>query len=110
MCSPGVTARGRVLAELAALGPAPADAGRPGGVEAVGLLSQVRDLAAFADQVTGELARLAAALDAVDGAAEAGYSSVAGFCGMAAAGHRDGRGSWWRRGGRCGGCRRPGRP
>ena len=79
MCSPGVTARGRVLAELAALGPAPADAGRPGGVEAVGLLSQVRDLAAFADQVTGELARLAAALDAVDGAAEAGYSSVAGF-------------------------------
>jgi hypothetical protein len=68
-----------VLAELAALGPAPADAGRPGGVEAVGLLSQVRDLAAFADQVTGELARLAAALDAVDGAAEAGYSSVAGF-------------------------------
>ena len=79
MCSPGVTARGRVLAELAALGPAPADAGRPGGVEAAGLLSQVRDLAAFADQVTGELARLAAALDAVDGAAEAGYSSVAGF-------------------------------
>jgi Domain of unknown function (DUF222) len=79
MCSPGVTARDRVLAELAALGPSPADACRPGGVEAVELLGQVRDLAAFADQVTGELARLAAALDAVGGAAEAGYSSVAGF-------------------------------
>jgi len=79
MCSPGVTARGRVLAELAALGPSPADAGRPGGVEAVGLLGQVRDLAAFADQVTGELARLAGVLDACGGVAEAGYSSVAGF-------------------------------
>jgi Domain of unknown function (DUF222) len=79
MCSPGVTARDRVLAELVALGPSPADVCRPGGVEAVELLGQVRDLAAFADQVTGELARLAAALDAVDGASEAGYSSVAGF-------------------------------
>ena len=79
MCSPDVTARVRVLAELAALGPSPADASRPGGVGVVGLLGQVRDLAAFADQVTGELARLAAALDAADGAAEAGYSSVAGF-------------------------------
>jgi hypothetical protein len=79
MCSPSETARDRVLAELAALGPSPADACRPGGVEAVELLGQVRDLAAFADQVTGALARLAAALDAVDGAAEAGYSSVAGF-------------------------------
>ena len=110
MCSPGVTARDRVLAELAALGPAPANACRPGGVEAVELLGQVRDLAAFADQVTGELARLAAALDAVDGAAEAGYSSVAGFCGMAAAGHRGGRENWWRRDGRCDGWRRPGWP
>jgi len=79
MCSPGVTARDRVLAELAALGPSPADACRPGGVEAVELLGQVRDLAAFADQVTGELARLAGALDACGGVAEAGYSSVAGF-------------------------------
>ena len=79
MCSPGVAARDRVLAELAALGPSPADASGPGGVEAAGLLGQVRDLAAFADQVTGELARLAGALDACGGVAEAGYSSTAGF-------------------------------
>jgi Domain of unknown function (DUF222) len=62
MCSPGVTARDRVLAELVALGPSPADVCRPGGVEAVELLGQVRDLAAFADQVTGELARQVLAL------------------------------------------------
>ena len=43
------------------------------------MLGQVRDLAAFADQVTGELARLAGALDACGGVAEAGYSSTAGF-------------------------------
>ena len=79
MCSPGVIARDRVLAELAALGPSPADACQPGGVEAAELLGQVRDLAAFADQVTGALARLAAALDACGGVAEAGYSSTAGF-------------------------------
>ncbi len=71
MCSPDVTARDRVLAELAALG--------PGLTDAVTLLGQVRDLAGFADQVQGELARLAAALDAVDGTAEAGYSSTAAF-------------------------------
>ena len=68
-----------MLAELAGLGPAPADAGRAGGVDAAGLLGQVRDLAAFADQVNGELARLTGALDACGGVAEAGYSSVAGF-------------------------------
>ena len=79
MCSSDVTARDRVLAELAGLGPAPADAGRAGGVDAAGLLGQVRDLAAFADQVNGELARLTGALDACGGVAEAGYSSVAGF-------------------------------
>ena len=71
MCSPGVTARDRVLAELAAAG--------PGVTDAVTLVGLVRDLAGFADQVQGELARLAAALDAVDGAAEAGYSSTAAF-------------------------------
>ncbi len=68
-----------MLAELAALGPSPADACQPGGVEAAELLGQVRDLTAFADQVTGALARLAAALDACGGVAEAGYSSTAGF-------------------------------
>ena len=45
MCSPGVTARDRVLAELAALGPAAADAFRPGATDAVTLLGQVRELA-----------------------------------------------------------------
>ena len=86
-------ARDRVLAELAALGPAPADAGRPGGVDAAGLLGQVRDLAVFADQVTGELARLAGALDACGGVAEAGIRPRRDFCGMGAAGRRGGPGA-----------------
>jgi hypothetical protein len=60
-----------VLAALAALG--------PGVTGAVELLGQVHDLAGFADQIQGELARLAAALDAADGASEAGYSSTAAF-------------------------------
>ncbi|MGA2829355.1 MAG: DUF222 domain-containing protein, partial [Streptosporangiaceae bacterium] len=71
MCSSGKTARDEVLAGLAALG--------PGVTGAVELLGQVRDLAGFADQIQGELARLTAALDAADGAAEAGYSSTAAF-------------------------------
>ena len=79
MCSPDLSARDRVLAELAALGPSLADASRPGGVDAVGLLGQVRDLAGFVDQTQGELARLTGALDACNGVAEAGYSSTAGF-------------------------------
>ena len=77
---PGRTARDEVLAGLAALGPAVTDA--------AGLLSQVRDLARFIDRAQGELARLTGALDAVDGAAEAGYSSTAAFlrhaCGRSA--------------------------
>ena len=81
MCSPGVTARDEVLAGLAALG--------PGRTDAVSLLGQVRDLASFADQIQGELARLAGAVDAAAGAAEAGYSSTAAFlrhaCGRTAA-------------------------
>ena len=80
MCSPGVTARDAVLAGLAALG--------PGVTDAVTLLGQVRDLAGFADQIQGELARLTGALDAIGGASEAGYSSTAAFlrhgCGRAA--------------------------
>src|SRR5271166_5628517 len=71
MCSPGMTARDEVLAGLAALG--------PGTTDAVTLLGQVRDLAGFIDRAQGELARLTGALDAVDGAAEAGYSSTAAF-------------------------------
>ncbi len=79
MCSPGVSARDRVLAELAGLGPRAADAFRPGAADPVSLLGALRDLAVFADQVNGELARLAGVLDAVEGAGEAGYKSVAGF-------------------------------
>ena len=71
MCSPGRTARNEVLADLAALG--------PGTTDAVTLLGQVRDLAGFIDRAQGELARLTGALDAVDGASEAGYSSTAAF-------------------------------
>ena len=71
MCSPGVSARDRVLAELAGLGPGTADP--------LTLLDQVRDLAGFLDQAQGELARLTGALDAAGGAAEAGYSSTAAF-------------------------------
>ena len=71
MCSPGMTARDEVLAALAAIG--------PGVTDPVTILDQVHDLARFADQVQGELARLTGALDAVDGAAEAGYSSTAAF-------------------------------
>jgi hypothetical protein len=66
-----MTARDGVLADLAALG--------PGVTGAVELLGQVRDLAGFIDRAQGELARLAAALDAADGASEAGYSSTAAF-------------------------------
>ena len=79
MCFPGVTARDRVLAELAALGPPAADAFRPGAADPVTLLGEVRELAVFADQIQGELARLAGVLDAVEGAGEAGYKSVAAF-------------------------------
>ena len=71
MCSPGVSARDRVLAELAGLGPGTGDP--------LMLLDQVRDLAGFIDQAQGELARLTGALDAAGGAAEAGYSSTAAF-------------------------------
>jgi hypothetical protein len=60
-----------VLAGLATLG--------PGVTDAVTLLGQVHDLAGFAGQIQGELARLTAALDAADGASEAGYSSTAAF-------------------------------
>ena len=71
MCSPGKTARDEVLAALATFG--------PGVTDAAALLGEVRDLAGFIDRAQGELARLTAALDAADGASEAGYSSTAAF-------------------------------
>jgi hypothetical protein len=81
MISDGVTTRDRVLAELAALGPADGDA--------LGLLTQVRRVAVFADQVLGELARLAGIVERTGAYAEAGYSSTAAFlrhaCGRSAA-------------------------
>ena len=80
MVSDGVTVRDRVLAELAALGPADGDA--------LGLLTQVRQVAVFADQVLGELARLAGIVDRTGAYAEAGYASAAAFlrhgCGRSA--------------------------
>ena len=60
-----------MLAGLAALG--------PGTTDAVELLGRVHDLAGFIDRAQGELARLTGVLDAMDGAAEAGYSSTAAF-------------------------------
>jgi hypothetical protein len=81
MLSDGAAVRDRVLAELAALGPADGDA--------LGLLAQVRQVAVFADQVLGELARLAGIVDRTGAYAEAGYSSAAAFlrhgCGRSAA-------------------------
>jgi uncharacterized protein DUF222/HNH endonuclease len=80
MFSDGVTVRDRVLAELAALGPVDGDA--------LGLLMQVRQVAVFADQVLGELARLAGIVDRTGAYAEVGYSSAAAFlrhgCGRSA--------------------------
>ena len=50
MCSPGVSARDRVLAGLG-----------PGTADPLTLLDQVRDLAGFIDRAQGELARLTGA-------------------------------------------------
>ncbi len=79
MCLPGQSARDVVLAELARVDPAAADA--------VSLMGQIADLAAFISQAQGQLTRLAARLDATGGAAEAGHKSVPAFlrtrCGLA---------------------------
>ncbi|HEY0716294.1 MAG TPA: hypothetical protein VGD68_01660, partial [Streptosporangiaceae bacterium] len=79
MDSMGVSVRDQVLAELAALGPGPGDA--------LSLLAQVRQVASFADQVLGELARLVGLADSTGAFAAAGYSSAAAFlrhgCGRA---------------------------
>jgi Domain of unknown function (DUF222) len=71
MTSNDVLARDQVLAELAALG--------PGSGDALALLTQVRQAAVFADQVMGELARLAGVVDRTGAFAAAGYSCAAAF-------------------------------
>ncbi len=71
MTSNGVPVRDQALAELAALG--------AGSGDALGLLVQTRQVAVFADQVLGQLARLAGLVDATGAYAEAGYSSAAAF-------------------------------
>jgi hypothetical protein len=71
MNSISVAARDRVLADLAALGPVPGDA--------LGLLVQVRQVAMFADQVLGQLARLAGVVDSAGAYTQAGYGSAAAF-------------------------------
>ena len=80
MGSTDVIARDQVLAELATLS--------TGTNDAVSLLSQTHDLARFADQVQGELARLAGIVDASGAYAEVGYTSAAAFlrygCGRSA--------------------------
>jgi hypothetical protein len=81
MDSDRVIARDRVLADLAALAPVPGDA--------LGLLVQVRQVARFADQVLGQLARLAGLVDSTGAFTAAGYASAAAFlrhgCGRSAA-------------------------
>ena len=102
MCSPGVSARDRVLAELAGVGPGTADP--------LALLDQVRDLAGFIDRAQGELARLTGALDAAGGAAEAGLFLHRGVpAARLRPRRRAGPGNWSRPDGLCGGCRPPGR-
>src|ERR1700727_42187 len=80
MDSTGVPVRDQVLAELAALGPVPGDT--------LGLLTQVRQVAVFTDQVLGQLARLAGLVDSTGAYAAAGYTSAAAFlrhgCGRSA--------------------------
>jgi hypothetical protein len=79
MGSADVTARDQVLAELATPGPVPSDA--------LSLLAQARELARFADQVHGALARLIGLIDATGAYTQAGYGSAAAFarhaCGQA---------------------------
>ncbi len=64
MKSTDVPVRDQVLADLAALGPVPGDG--------LGLLVQVRQVAVFADQVLGQLARLAGLVDSTGAFAAAG--------------------------------------
>ena len=79
MCLAEQSARDVALAELARLDPAALDA--------AGLMGQIGDLATFISQAQAQLSRLASALDASGGAAEAGHRSASAFlrtsCGLA---------------------------
>jgi hypothetical protein len=78
MCLPEQSARDAALAELARVDPAALDA--------ASLMGQIADLAVFISQAQGQLSRLAGALDATGGAAEAGHKSASAFlrtrCGL----------------------------
>ena len=78
MCLAEQSARDAALAELAGLDPAVLDT--------AALTGQITDLATFISQAQGHLARLAGALDACGGAADAGHASAAAFlrarCGL----------------------------
>jgi hypothetical protein len=78
MCLPEQSARDATLAQLAGFDPAVLDA--------AALMTQITDLATFISQAQGHLARLAGALDATSGAADAGCKSTSAFlrtrCGL----------------------------
>jgi hypothetical protein len=78
MCLPEQSPRDAALAQLAGLD--------PGVLDAAGLMGQITDLATFISQAQGHLARLAGALDAGGGAADAGHKSASAFlrarCGL----------------------------
>ena len=78
MCLAEQSPRDAALAQLAGLDPAMLDT-------AV-LMGQITDLATFISQAQGHLARLAGALDACGGAADAGHTSASAFlrtrCGL----------------------------
>jgi hypothetical protein len=80
MCFPEETARAAALAELTRLDPAALDP--------AGLMAAVTEVSVFISQAQGQLARLAGALDAGGGSAEAGCASTAAFlrghCGVTA--------------------------
>ncbi|MGE5286926.1 MAG: DUF222 domain-containing protein [Micromonosporaceae bacterium] len=81
MCSPQQPPREQVLAGLAGIDPAALDDAT--------LMEVVKELAVFADQVQGHLARLAAKLETAGSAVQAGHGSAAAFlraaCGRAPA-------------------------
>ena len=78
MCLAEQSPRDAALAQLAGLDPAMLDT--------AALMGQITDLATFISQAQGHLARLAGALDACGGAADAGHTSASAFlrtrCGL----------------------------
>ena len=78
MCLAEQSPRDAALAQLAGLDPAMLDP--------AALMGQITDLATFISQAQGHLARLAGALDAAGGAADAGHTSASAFlrtrCGL----------------------------